>query len=94
VIPDSDPVDVFLNRVDLVNNCARAVKAAPTGSGSTLKVTRKGRTVATISRAAKAGANAIAWRPKKAKAGRYNVALRALGADGQVSTAKATVRLR
>ena len=220
VIPDTDPVDVFLNRVDLANNCAHGIKAAPTGTGSadvtirestisgspvalsadtgatawltgstvfanalglerigggvindwgdnqvygnatngtptavvgpvapagpagpagaagpagpqgepgptalkvllaaktltattgstvtlryvattdatsTLQVTRKGRTVATISKPAKAGANAITWRPKKAKAGRYKVVLRALGADGQVSTAKATLRLR
>src|ERR671910_249281 len=34
VIPDTDPVDVFLNRVDLANNCTHAVKATPTGTGS------------------------------------------------------------
>ena len=55
---------------------------------------RDGKRVAKVVKPARAGANTIAWRPKQAEAGRYTVALRAVGAGGQVSKAKATVRLR
>ena len=72
--------------------------AATARGATTLTVKRGKRTVATVRKTAKKGRNTISWNGrtagKRAKAGSYRLSLRTRGADGQVGTADATLRLR
>ena len=67
-------------------------------AAATLTVSRAGKRVARVRGTARAGANTIRWSGKSgrkaARAGRYVLTLRAVAADGQVSSATAKLTLR
>jgi hypothetical protein len=71
---------------------------ATTAATATLTVTKGTRKIATVKGAAVAGANAITWNGRagrrRAAPGAYRLALRVAGADGQVATASARLRVR
>ncbi len=78
-----------------------ALRYAATAAARTRLVVRRGhKRVATVRAKAKAGRNTIAWSGKirrgrkAAAAGRYKLALRVTGADGQRDSATAALRLK
>jgi hypothetical protein len=70
---------------------------ATTAAKATLTVTKGTKKVATVTGAVSSGANTITWtsktKGKRVAKGSYALALRVVGADGQVATTKATVKL-
>jgi hypothetical protein len=68
---------------------------ATAAARATLTVTKGTKKVATVTGAVVSGTNAITWRTaKKTARGKYALALKVVGSDGQATTVKASVTLR
>ena len=59
-IASTSPVNVFVNRVDMSENCVSGILAAPSGAGSA-KVTVSGSTISNSGTALRVADNATAW---------------------------------